>query len=125
MKLEYSAQSCEKKKVQISNVIKIRPMGAELFQANRQTAITKLAVTLRNFANAPKNTRIVNGINHTYARVTSCVNDVPGKVRTRSAQRVVLFSGIQHGRSRLTIRAGSEALSAQGKATTTTQAIYV
>jgi len=35
--------------------MKIRLMGAELFQADRRTHITKLEVTFRNFANAPKN----------------------------------------------------------------------
>jgi len=34
--------------------MKIRPVGAELFQADRQTDMTKLTVPFRNFANAPK-----------------------------------------------------------------------
>jgi hypothetical protein len=34
--------------------MKIRPMGAELFQVDRQTDMTKLIVTFHNFANAPK-----------------------------------------------------------------------
>jgi len=38
--------------------MKIRPVGAELFHAGRrtegQTDMTKLTVTFRNFANAPK-----------------------------------------------------------------------
>jgi hypothetical protein len=38
--------------------MKIRPMGAELFHADkrtdRQTDITKLKITFLNFANAPK-----------------------------------------------------------------------
>ena len=42
----------------ISNIMKIRPMGAELFHADRrtdgQTDMTQLIVTFRNFANAPK-----------------------------------------------------------------------
>ena len=33
-------------------------MAAELFYADRQADITKLKVTLHNFANAPKKTRI-------------------------------------------------------------------
>jgi len=33
----------------------IRPVGAELFHADRRTDMTKLTVTLRNFANAPTN----------------------------------------------------------------------
>ena len=42
------------KKSQISGFIKIRPVGAELFHADRQTDMTKLIVAFRNFANAPK-----------------------------------------------------------------------
>ena len=44
---------------QISNLMKIRPVGAELFHADRQTDMTKLTVALRNFANAPKKTKEV------------------------------------------------------------------
>ena len=33
--------------------MKIRPLGAELFHADRQTDMTKLIVAFRNFANAP------------------------------------------------------------------------
>jgi len=44
---------------QISNFIKIHPLGAELFHANRQTDrqtdMAKLTVEFRNFANTPKN----------------------------------------------------------------------
>jgi hypothetical protein len=52
----------------MSNFLKIRPVGAELFHADgridgqtdrgtdRQTDITKLIVAFRNFANAPKTT---------------------------------------------------------------------
>ena len=45
---------------QISNVIKIRPVGAENFvrtdgRTDRQTDMTKLIVTYGNFVNAPKN----------------------------------------------------------------------
>jgi len=34
--------------------MKIRSVGAELFQADGQTDMTKLTVTFRNFANATK-----------------------------------------------------------------------
>jgi len=34
-------------------VIKIRPVGTNLFHANGRTYKTKLTVTFRNFANAP------------------------------------------------------------------------
>jgi len=41
------------------NFIKIRPVGAELFDADRwtdrQTNVTKLIVVFRSFSNAPKN----------------------------------------------------------------------
>ena len=35
--------------------MKIRPLGAEMFHADRQTDMTKLIVAFRNFANAPTN----------------------------------------------------------------------
>jgi len=35
--------------------MKIRPVGAELFHADRRTDVTKLIVAFRNFVNAPKN----------------------------------------------------------------------
>jgi hypothetical protein len=38
----------------ISNFMKIRLAGAELFHANREIDITKLIVVFRSFANAPK-----------------------------------------------------------------------
>jgi hypothetical protein len=53
MKLEFSRQIFEKNS-QISNYMKIRPLGAELFHAGRRTAITKLRISFRNLANAPK-----------------------------------------------------------------------
>jgi len=34
--------------------MKIRPEGAELLDADGMTGMTKLMVTFRNFANAPK-----------------------------------------------------------------------
>jgi len=59
MKDEFSGHIFEK----YSNLIKIRPMGADLFRADgrmqRQTdgraEMMKLIVTFRNFENAPKN----------------------------------------------------------------------
>ena len=35
--------------------MKIRPIEADLFHANRQTGMTKLMVAFRHYANAPKN----------------------------------------------------------------------
>jgi len=39
----------------LSNLIKIRPIGAELFHEDRQRDMTKLTVAYRHFENAPKN----------------------------------------------------------------------
>jgi hypothetical protein len=40
---------------QISNFVKIRPVGAELFHAEEVMAVTKLVAAFHNFANAAKN----------------------------------------------------------------------
>jgi hypothetical protein len=40
--------------------MKIRPVGAELFHADRQTDMTKLIVSLSSFSNAP--IKKVNGL---------------------------------------------------------------
>ena len=40
------------KNTQISNFLKIPPVGADLFHADRRRYMTKLTVTFRNFANA-------------------------------------------------------------------------
>jgi hypothetical protein len=56
MKLECSRQI--QKRPQITNLMKIRPVGAELFHADGQrdgwSDMTKLIVAFNNFANAPK-----------------------------------------------------------------------
>jgi hypothetical protein len=56
MKREFSRRIFEKSSV--SNLISIRPVGVELFHADRQTDgrtdITKLIVAFRNFAQSPK-----------------------------------------------------------------------
>ena len=52
MKLEIFRQLF--KNTQVSNFMKIRPVGAELFHADGRTDMMKLTVTIRNFANAPK-----------------------------------------------------------------------
>ena len=51
MKLEILGQIFRKS--QISNLIKIRPVGADLFHADRQTDM-ELIVTFRKCSNAPK-----------------------------------------------------------------------
>jgi cytochrome b involved in lipid metabolism len=43
------------KNYQISNFLRIRPVGTELLYADRQTDMTKLNVAFCNFANAPNN----------------------------------------------------------------------
>jgi len=56
-KIEFSRQFSENP--QISYFMKIRPVGAELFYAERRTdgwtSVTKLAVAFRNFVKASKN----------------------------------------------------------------------
>jgi len=42
------------KNTQISDFMKIHPVGAELFHMYRQTGMLMLLVAFRNFANAPK-----------------------------------------------------------------------
>jgi hypothetical protein len=42
------------KNTQISNFMKIRPVGVELFHADRRTDMTKVIVAFRSFANTPK-----------------------------------------------------------------------
>jgi hypothetical protein len=57
MKLKFSKQNFEKKS-QILTLIKILPVGAELFHADKQTDrrtdMTKLIVAFRSFADTPK-----------------------------------------------------------------------
>jgi hypothetical protein len=53
MKLEFSRQIS--KNTQISNSMKIRPVGTELFHAGRQTDRQKVIAAFRNFSNASKN----------------------------------------------------------------------
>jgi hypothetical protein len=43
------------KNVQTTTFIKILPLGAEQFHADRQTDTTKLTVAFHNFVNMPKN----------------------------------------------------------------------
>ena len=43
------------KNPQISNFMKIRQVGAELFHVDRQTDITKLIVAFRRFVKSPEN----------------------------------------------------------------------
>jgi hypothetical protein len=56
MKLEFYTRIL-KKNTQIPNLMKILPVGAELFHADRRTDthMTKLRVALHNFMNSPEN----------------------------------------------------------------------
>ena len=47
---------------QISNFMTIRPVEAELFNADIRTYMTNLIVALRNFANLPKNSSLMMAI---------------------------------------------------------------
>jgi hypothetical protein len=61
VKREFPLQIFEKKKkAQTSDLIKIRPVGTELFYADGRTEMTKLIVAFHNSANAPK-TRLYIG----------------------------------------------------------------
>ena len=53
LNLNFLDRHSKKKKAQISSLIKICPVGDELFHAERQTDV-KLTVAFRNFANTPK-----------------------------------------------------------------------
>jgi len=50
------------KNIHTSDLMKICPLGAELFHADRRTDMTKLIVAFRNFANAPKNALKLNTV---------------------------------------------------------------
>ena len=52
-----------RKNIQISNFMKIRPVGAELSQADGQTDMTKIMTALHNIANEPKMGPIVREMN--------------------------------------------------------------
>ena len=43
--------------------MKLPPVGAELFRADRRTEMSKLIVAFRNFVNAPKNEYKVSHVN--------------------------------------------------------------
>ena len=56
MKLEFSGQIFEKKNLKY-DIVKIRPVEAELFHADRRTDIANLVVAFLKFAKAPNNGR--------------------------------------------------------------------
>jgi len=53
MKLELSRKFV--KNTQMSSFMRVYPVGAVFFHADRRTVMTKLVVAFRNFAKAPKN----------------------------------------------------------------------
>jgi len=59
MKVEFSLQFFFSKSTQISNFMKIRLVGAEVFHADRQTDMMKPVVAFRSLANAPNKTRFI------------------------------------------------------------------
>ena len=63
MKVEFSRQIIEKQR-KISNFMKIRPLGAELFHAGRQkegrTVLKEMIVVFRNFACVPKKETVIS-----------------------------------------------------------------
>ena len=48
-----------KKKYSQRNFMKLRPVGAEMFHADRRTDMTKLIVAFRKFTNVPNTTQRV------------------------------------------------------------------
>ena len=59
------------KNTQISNLMKIRPVGAELFHGDGETDMAKLIIACRNFANCPLHAK--NGHHSHEFRKASCV----------------------------------------------------
>jgi hypothetical protein len=59
-----------------SNLMKIRPVGAEMFHADvrrdRQTYMTKLTVTIRSFTNVPKNKMCIIECNDRLLYIDTC-----------------------------------------------------
>jgi hypothetical protein len=53
MKLDFCRQILEN--LQISNFMKIRPVGSELFHAYEQADVAKLILVFRSFAKMPRN----------------------------------------------------------------------
>jgi len=50
-KLDFSPQKCE---TEVSNFMKIRPVGTELFHVGGRADMKKLITAFHNFANGPK-----------------------------------------------------------------------
>ena len=89
MKLEFSRQVFErkkKKKAQISSSIKIHPVGAELFHADRHTDMAMPILAFRNSVNAAKS----YSFTCTFVWVSNLASRIKGSIRTA----VTLIGGI-------------------------------
>jgi hypothetical protein len=75
----------------MSNFMKIRPVGAELFDADARVDTTKLTVALRNTANAPKHPSISSGQN-TWSPSTSQHTDVKVSIREHKNVKLPIFT---------------------------------
>jgi len=60
MKLDFSLNIFGKETTHISNLMKIRPVGVEVFHADGWIGVTKLTVVFLNFANARKKSHNCN-----------------------------------------------------------------
>jgi len=58
-KFEFSLQTFEKNNTRITNLMTNRPVGVELFHADRRTDMTKLTVAFHKLENVPKNVSLV------------------------------------------------------------------
>jgi hypothetical protein len=77
------------KNTQISNLMKIRPVGADLLHADGRTDMTKLNVSFRNIANAPK-TKLL-GLRHgssTKRKPSTYTGQTHGKTRNECSRGV-------------------------------------
>jgi hypothetical protein len=92
MKIEFFLRFL--KNIQIPNFIKIRLVGAELFnedgRTDRQTGMTKLVIVFRNFANAQKEeTALLPGRGLVLAETLDPAGSVETCVWTVSGLRVI------------------------------------
>ena len=87
MKLEFSRDILEQI-FKMSNYIKIRPIGTELFHADRQSDMTKLIVAFRNFANTPSSVKVLNGCSPVRIN-TTCFLSLPFKFPTQPRERAL------------------------------------
>jgi hypothetical protein len=84
---------------QISNFMKIRPVGGELFHADGQTEITKLTVAFRNFVNAPNNNLSVQNMCNSKERASGHFK--PFALQSNSQLKFGFYSGRQFSLQRL------------------------